>query len=143
MSESKQRGRIRIARLMHWLCTGFCVIASLPLMAQAGTSPAGPVELDHVVAVVNDEAILASDLENEIHLSVLEPSSTARAKETEADALQRLISRALIRQQLREEEGQGALPSAQELAERLGQLRRDLPECMHLHCETDAGWHQF
>ena len=132
-----------MARLMGWLCAGFCAIASLPLMAQAGTSPAGPVELDHVVAVVNDEVILASDLENEMHLSVLEPNPAARARETQADALQRLISRVLIRQQMREEEGQGVLPSAQELAERLEQLRRELPECMHLQCETDAGWHKF
>ncbi len=114
---------------------------SLPGLSQ-GSATEGVV-LDRVVAVVNNATILSSDLENEIHLSVLEPQARASAKESEADALQRLISRALIRQQMSEEEGQDAMPTDAEVATRLQLMREELPECVRLHCTTEDGWRQF
>ena len=41
------------------------------------------VTLDRVVAVVNRQAILESDLEDEMQLSVLDPSTNAQEKMTE------------------------------------------------------------
>jgi len=116
---------------------------SLPGVTQGSASATDGVVLDRVVAVVNNTTILSSDLENEIHLSVLEPQARAGAKESEADALQRLISRALIRQQMSEEEGQDAMPTGAEVATRMRLLREELPECVRLHCTTEDGWKQF
>ncbi len=142
MARHGQSGRATAGTMARLAWAGICASAVLSpgAWAQAATAP---VVLDSVVAVVNDEVILASDLENEIHLSSLEPRSTASAHETRADALGRLISRALIRQQMREEEGQATLPTAQEVAHRLHLMRRELPPCLRSKCETDAGWQRF
>lgn len=142
MARRGQSGKATAGILARLACAGVCAAVLLPLGAWAQAATA-PVLLDRVVAVVNDEVILASDIENEIHLSSLEPRSTAGAHETRADALGRLISRSLIRQQMREEEGQATLPTAQEVADRLQLMRRELPACVRAKCETDAGWQRF
>lgn len=118
-----------------------CFIAGIlvPVRAQAHQSP---VELDHVVAVVNGRAILASDLINETRLSVLEPNSEER-DETPQEALRRLIARTLIRQQIRDEDEQSLVPTAEEVSVRLAELRKRLPVCVNANCETDTGWKAF
>ena len=63
-----------------------------------------PVVLDRVVAVVNNQAILASDLDDEIRLSVLDPASGGLGMLTRERALDQLIGRALIQQQIRQED---------------------------------------
>lgn len=120
-------------------CAAFVV--SCPRSAQS--QPGAPIVLDRVVAVVNNQAILASDLENEIHLSVLEPGAKPGIHETQRDALQRLISRALIQQQMSEEGAFTAPIKPSEIAERLQVLRRELPECTRFKCLTDSGWEEF
>jgi hypothetical protein len=103
-----------------------------------------PVVLDRVVAVVNNRAILASDLRAEMRLSVLEPANAPNpGAETTHDALDRLISRTLIRQQIRDEELQSMRPADSEVAARLSELRKDLPACARAHCSTDEGWKSF
>jgi hypothetical protein len=109
----------------------------------AQSQPAVPVILDRVVAVVNNEAILTSDIENEIRLSALEPTGKSGTTESQLDALQRLISRVLIRQQMDEEGAQMASITPAEVAARLQLLRKDLPECSRFECRTDAGWNEF
>jgi peptidyl-prolyl cis-trans isomerase SurA len=102
-----------------------------------------PVVLDRVVAVVNGRAILSSDVQEEILLSVLEPSETKDAKDTPQEALQRLISRSLIRQQIREEDARSIEPTAADIKERLAEIRKQLPICVRENCATDAGWNVF
>jgi len=101
--------------------------------------------LDRVVAVVNSQAILQSDLDEEMHLSILEPNlrGRSRSSETPESALRRLISRALIRQQIREEDAQSAETSPQQVDTRLTELRKQLPVCVRDHCDTAAGWQAF
>ncbi len=77
--------------------------------AQAPKSTS-PVVLDRVVAVVNNQAILASDIDDEIRLSVLDPAGVGQGVLTRKRALDQLISRALIQQQIREEDVQAADP---------------------------------
>jgi hypothetical protein len=101
------------------------------------------VELDRVVAVVNGHAILTSDLSNEIELSILEPNPGEPGIETPQEALQRLIARTLIRQQIREEDEQALVPTQDEISTRLTELRKQLPACVHANCATDAGWKSF
>ena len=109
----------------------------------AGAQTAAATVLDRVVAVVNNQAILQSDLEDEMRLSILEPRFNSRGPETPQAALQRLISRTLIQQQIRQEDAQAAEAGPEEVAERLSELRHTLPACVHLKCSTDEGWTEF
>lgn len=114
------------------------------LWGQTGApSPAAPVVLDRVVAVVNDHAILASDLKEEILLSVLEPNDPEPGAESAEQALQRLISRSLIRQQIREEDAQTTVPTREEVEARLVEMRKQLPVCVREHCASEEGWTAF
>lgn len=108
---------------------------------RAARSQQQAVELDRVVAVVNNRAILASDLREEMRVAVLEPPT--RGPDTPQTALERLISRTLIRQQIREQEQLTNAPSAAEVAARIDEVRKDLPECVRMHCESDEGWKAF
>ena len=101
------------------------------------------VTLDRVVAVVNREVILESDLEDEMELSVLDPSTNGNAKDSRQQALDRLISRTLIQQQIQQENIPAAAPSAAEVASRLEEIRKDLPACMRADCASDEGWKSF
>jgi hypothetical protein len=104
---------------------------------------ASPVVLDRAVAVVNEHVILSSDLDDEIRLSVLDPNEAGQSGLTQQAALQQLISRALIEQQIRQEDMQAIEPSQQEVNDRLNQLRRQLPVCVRQNCASDAGWKTF
>lgn len=113
--------------------------SAIPGAAQSHP-PSVPVVLDRLLAVVNDQPIFASDLDAEMRLSILETNSTA---ETPQAALQRLISRALIRQQIREEDLQNAAPGPDDVQARLDTLRKQLPICVREQCATEDGWKDF
>jgi hypothetical protein len=104
--------------------------------------PQDAVVLDHVVAVINGSVILESDVKEEMGYAVLQPFSVDGARNTPQRALQRLIDRDLILQQM--QTGQTvSLPSPEEVQERITQLRGATPECAQYHCETEAGWQAF
>jgi peptidyl-prolyl cis-trans isomerase SurA len=124
------------------LCTLFLFLTSFSAWAQPA-SPAAPVVLDRVVAVVNNQAILSSDIDHEIRLSVLDPGRGGLGVLTPARALDQLIGRALIQQQIRQEDQQAAEPSQAEVNARLGEIRRELPACVRGNCGSDAGWKAF
>jgi len=105
--------------------------------------PARTVVLDRVVAVVNNRAILASDVEDEIQLAVLDPSQNGHNILTPRIALQQLISRTLIQQQIRQEDEQAAQPSQAEVDARLAETRKELPACVHFNCTSEQGWKVF
>jgi peptidyl-prolyl cis-trans isomerase SurA len=118
--------------------------AGFLVSARAQISQNGsPVVLDRVVAVVNDRAILASELDDEMRVSILEPTIGERGRETPQDALQRLIARTLIRQQIRDQEEQSLVPTQEEVLTRMAELRKRLPVCVHANCASDAGWTTF
>jgi hypothetical protein len=123
---------------MGSLLAGAVVAAcvALPVVAQT------PVVLDSVVAVVNRRTILASDIDEEIRLSVLDPNGAGHTL-TRQRALEQLIGRALIQQQIRTEDAQTAAPQPEEVAARLEELRKELPACVRANCATDAGWKDF
>jgi peptidyl-prolyl cis-trans isomerase SurA len=113
----------------------------------AASSQPTPVVLDRAVAVVNKHVILASDLQDEIRLSILEPngpeSNHAGSLITPAAALDQLISRTLIDQQIREEDEASLVPTQDEVNARLEDLRKQLPVCIRQDCASDAGWKAF
>jgi peptidyl-prolyl cis-trans isomerase SurA len=62
---------------------------------------------------------------------------------TPAHVLDELISRALIQQQIRQEDEQAAVPSQAEVDARLMNIRKELPACVQQNCATEAGWKEF
>ncbi|HVN93822.1 MAG TPA: SurA N-terminal domain-containing protein [Terracidiphilus sp.] len=106
-------------------------------------SPGSSVVLDRVVAVVNKHAILASDVDDEIRLSVLDPNLVGQEALTRQRALEQLISRALIEQQIRDEDMQSIEPTQGEVDARLDEIRKELPFCQRQNCATDPGWKAF
>ena len=92
--------------------------------------------------MVNNQPILWSDITNEIHFSVLDPEEV-NGTLTPQRALQQLISRTLIQQQIGKEDASTALPSDDEVKARENELRKELPACVRMNCATDAGWQAF
>jgi len=145
---------IRVA-LSPLQCAASCVLFSCALAviaqtAQPGSSsdppeaaPRGSITLDRVIAVVNRQVVLQSDLEDEMQLSVLDPSTNGNAKDTKQQALDRLISRTLIQQQIQQENIPAAEPTPAEIASRLKEIRTDLPVCMRADCASETGWNEF
>ncbi len=133
-----------------WLLAAL-LVAGAPISVQAQGDPAqdqassstAPVVLDRAVAVVNKHAILASDLDDEIRLSVLDPNTVAQGELTRQHALDQLISRALIEQQIRQQDMQAIEPSQEEVDARLHEIRTELPTCVRQNCASDAGWKAF
>jgi len=120
------------------------LIAAALVPAGAQTPGAGSsVTLDRIVAIVNREAILQSDLEDEFRLAVLDPSRAGQSDMTPQQALQRLISRALIQQQIHEEDIEAVRPTHEEVAARLKDLRTELPACVRSNCGSEDGWKAF
>ena len=109
--------------------------------AEAAPS-ANAVVLDRVVAVVNNQAILASDVDEEVRLAVLDPGEIGVVL-TPKRALEQLISRALIQQQIRQEDAQAAEPTQADVDARLKEIRREVPACIHFNCASEQGWAAF
>jgi hypothetical protein len=140
-----------LRRAQLWLLTAVlaaatpcCVPAAQakPAPDQAASS-APPLVLDRAVAVVNKHVILASDLDDEIRLSVLDPNTVPQVELTRQQALEQLISRTLIEQQIRQQDVEAIEPSAQEVNARLHEIRAELPICVRQNCASDAGWKAF
>jgi hypothetical protein len=93
--------------------------------------------------VVNNQAILASDIDNEMRLSVIDPGRGGMGVLTRARALDQLIGRALIQQQIRQEDLQATDPAPAEIAGRLTEIRNEIPACVRQNCASDAGWNAF
>jgi peptidyl-prolyl cis-trans isomerase SurA len=128
------------------------VAVVLALLGGAGTfaqTSASPdtaekfVDLDHVVAVINGEVLLESDVEEEMHFAALEPFQPHAGRDTRQDALRRLTSRVLIVQQMRQQNQFNVKVSGADVEKSLKELRTHLPQCLKYKCETDAGWKAF
>ena len=105
--------------------------------------PLAPVVIDRVLARVDQRVILASEIKDEIRLSVLDPNRVGQGVLTPQGALDQLISRALIEQQISQEDAEAAVPSQKDMDARLEDLRKQLPACVHENCASDAGWKAF
>jgi peptidyl-prolyl cis-trans isomerase SurA len=134
---------IRITRhhSLQFLALAIALAAS-GLITRAQQSSA-PQILDRVEAVVGNRAILSSDIENELRLSVLDAERGQHGALTARRALQLLISRALIQQQIQQSYMQVAEPSDEDVQARIKQLREQLPLCVQKNCASDAGWAAF
>ena len=118
---------LNFARALFIVCLMFFFVSTESLRAQ---QPANPVVLDSAVAVVNRHVILNSDIDDEIRLSVLDPDLAGQGVLTRQHALEQLVSRALIEQQIRREDVEAAEPSPEEVNARLAEIRKELPACV-------------
>jgi hypothetical protein len=117
-------------------------LAALALLCALSAPAQAPQELDSVIAVVNNQVILASDLDFEMRIFKLLPIGSRRDL-TPARSLERLTTRALIEQQILQQDPQGMDVSGKELRDSLEELRQNLPACKQHDCSTEAGWASF
>jgi len=111
-----------------------------PAGSATNTAAGQGVVLDRLVAVVNGDVILESDVDEERRFEEIQLYRVA-ADSTRARIIERLVDRALILQQavLQPED----VVSDQELNSQLATLRKNIPACGLYHCETDEGWKKF
>ncbi len=137
MAGSQCYGKTRAAERV-----GICCLLLILLVAASAWGQGKPVVLDHVVAVINGSVILQSDVDEEMAYAALQPFSIKAATNTPQAALQRLIDRALILQQMATSQTVVS-PSPEEVQKSITQLRGLIPDCARYQCVTDAGWQAF
>jgi hypothetical protein len=123
-------------QIMHGLAPLASPVPNTPPAANAGDQ----VMLDRVVAIVNGDLILESDVDAEERFSAVQPFNEPKPV-TRQDLIERLIDRALVLQQMALQP-EPPISDAQVGAE-LATLRKSIPRCAAYHCETDAGWEKF
>jgi peptidyl-prolyl cis-trans isomerase SurA len=116
----------------------------VPQSGAVGTSSVSAsagVVLDRVVAVVNGDVILESDVDEERRFGEVQPFRSA-GDSTRAKIIERLVNRTLILQQAAlEPEGQ---VSDKSLDDQIATLRKDIPGCKEQYrCDTDEGWAKY
>jgi len=113
---------------------------TLPVLPGMAAAPGK--ELDRVVAVVNGDLILDSDVDQDLRLDELEPYGASNAgrsaEQLRTTAIKRLINRTLILQQAKLQPGDGVGDAA--VNKELDALRKNIPACKQYACETTAGW---
>ena len=115
--------------------------APAPQESSAAAAPGQGVVLDRVIAVVNGDLILESDVDEERRFEEIQPFRDVREEASRVRAIQRLVNRALIQQQAALEPE--AAVSDKELDAQIATLRKDIPECGLYHCETEDEWKKF
>lgn len=98
-------------------------------------------EIDRVVAIVNGDLILDSDVDRERRFSALLPYGEASGPYNRDEAIERLINRDLILQQTALQPGDDV--TVQQATADLDSLRKSIPTCAQYHCETKEGWDKF
>ena len=101
-----------------------------------------PMLLDRAVAVINGEVILASDVEEQQHFAVFEPYSVPGGEFTPMRAMQQIVNRRLLLDQMDEQELVPP-PTDAEVDKQIAELRQHIPACAGQHCETEEGWQRF
>jgi hypothetical protein len=98
-------------------------------------------ELDRVVAIVNGDLILDSDVDQERRFAALLPYGEAGGEYSRDKAIERLINRQLILQQLQ-------LQPVEEISDEavrkdLADVGKDIPACHLYNCTTPEGLDKF
>lgn len=152
IERSRIAGRLAAALL--------CATAVLPMAGQAtatkqSVQPATPIttppppkmpqvngtEVDRVVAIVNGDLILDSDVDEETRFQAFQPYREAGTF-TRERSLERLINRNLILQQAKLQ-GSEEQVSDEAVNREINELRHNIPACIRYGCASDAGWHRF
>jgi hypothetical protein len=122
---------------------GVVVVAGSPGRAQgAPVAAAKTAVLDRVVADVDGQAILASDVDDEMRFSALQPGVEPPEDNTPQRALKRVIDRTLIDQQRALQPGV-AVVSQKDVDQAIEEMRKQISAATNADCESDAGWKAF
>lgn len=132
------RGHFAAALIALALGTSTGYGQTTPPVAGSG---ARPVVLDRVVAVINRQVLLQSDVDAEMHFAALEPPEPGES-DTPERAMSRLIDRVLILQQMNEQQFDPNLSDAA-VEKSLTEQRAHLSGCSKYSCTTAAGWNAF
>ncbi|WP_158748049.1 peptidylprolyl isomerase [Acidobacterium sp. S8] len=139
--------RIQIRRAWLLAAFGICLCGRVLAQAPANTAPPAsgeqPIVLDRVIALVNGDVLLESDVHEEMRLVVLQPIIAPQGQNTKERAARRLITRNLMLRQMREQQQIKYAVTDDEVHKSLAELREDLPACKSAKCTTDEGWHAF
>jgi peptidyl-prolyl cis-trans isomerase SurA len=135
----------------------FCILLLLSIAspgrplasAQTPAAPAAeadaaskPQELDRVIAIINGDVLLQSDVLEEMQFASIQPLGQPGLATDPSVAGRRLINRTLILQQMKSQ--QADIPvSDQDLQKSLSELRKQIPACARFHCDTPDGWRDF
>jgi len=148
-------GRKQQTALLALLCVAFCSrsmaqatqpssAVSTGTVAAAAPAPENkPIVLDHVVAIINGDVLLESDVREEMRFGALQPITVPLGQNTQIRAAQRLISRTLMLSQMQQQQKFNYSVSDEELKQNLGDLRKQIPACREMHCTTEEGWQAF
>lgn len=140
----------RYSKSQRWLI--FIVLLLLlcgaSLAQQTTAKPSGtsdkPIVLDRVIAIVNGEVLLESDVREEMRMAVLQPISVPANQNNDVRAARRLITRALILRQMQEQQQQiNYAVTDDDVRKSLEELRAQLPACKKSQCSTSEGWQAF
>ena len=136
------RKYVALAAMLFCLCArSIAQETSTSLQPQTGGET--PIVLDRVIAIVNGDVLLESDVRAEMRVAVLQPITVPAGQNTEVNAAQRLIRRALILQQMRSQQGINYSVSDEEVKKSLAELRAQIPICRQIGCSTEQGWQAF
>lgn len=112
--------------------------------AQSGTvtpEQGKPVVLDSVVAIINGDVILESDVEAERRFESLQ--LLPEGENTDARAAQHLITRTLILQQMKEQDQASPDITNADVEKFVEELKKQQPGCANGRCATEAGWARY
>ena len=131
---------------LHRTIAVLALAASMSAMAQQTPAPAMPLKqgelLDRVVAIVNKQLILESDVNQEMRFAEIQPFRIARGGTPYEQAMNRLIDRTLVYQQALEQQLEPV--TDEEVDAELEQLKKQLSECQIYKCSaTENGWKEF
>ncbi|QEE30002.1 peptidylprolyl isomerase [Terriglobus albidus] len=131
---------------LHRTIAVLALAASMNAMAQQTPAPATPPKqgelLDRVVAIVNKQLILESDVNQEMRFAEIQPFRIARGGTPYEQAMNRLIDRTLVYQQALEQQLEPV--TDEEVDAELEQLKKQLSECQIYKCSaTENGWKEF
>ena len=151
---TKQRempGRVAARMVLMLGCGLMYAGAAAPCLGQGGTTAPSQAQtapamgntgvlVDQVIAVVNGDLVLESDVDEERRFEAFQPLR-ASGPFSRQDAIGRLIDRTLILQQAKLQPDD--IPTDAEVQTQLTALRKNIPACREYHCETDAGWAKY
>jgi peptidyl-prolyl cis-trans isomerase SurA len=112
------------------------------IAASAAAMHEKPLLLDRAVAVINGDVILASDVREQQRFAVFQPLSAPGGEFTPIEAMQQIVNRTLLLDQM-EEQQLTPPPTDSEVDAQVAYLRQHLPACAGQSCETEAGWQRF
>lgn len=98
-------------------------------------------ETDRVVAIVNGDLILDSDVDEERRFEAFQPYRSGPEFSRDR-TIERLINRDLILQQAKLQGGEEEITD-EDVNKEIAELRKNIPECVRYQCTTEAGWQRF